>query len=170
MANTKTQMKTASGDNALPQFDTLKIDSVFYGTSGNVTAANRWYRVATISTAHYPVGLIWLSGGYGSYRPSIALLSFAASGSAIKHLTQLAGARSQGITQVRLLSLPSNRYAIEVYFDRATANDTNSLTIACTANAMELTAPTLMPDTPSEGSVIATLALGTVATGVIQAT
>lgn len=170
MANTKTQMKTANGDNALPQFDTLKVDSVFYGTAGNVTAANRWYRVATITAAHYPVGLIWISGGYGSYRPTVALLSFAASGTAIKHLTQIAGARSQGITQVRLLSLPSNRYAIEVYFDRATANNTNSITVACTTDAMELTAPTLMPNTPSEGSVIATLTLGTVPTGVIQAT
>lgn len=172
MANIKTQMLTSGGDKALPQFDILKTDTLTYTTMGNVTAANRWYRVATITAFHYPVGLIWLSGIYGGYRPTVALLSFAASGSTIKTLTQIAGAKAQGITKVRLVQLTGgvNQYAIEVYYDRTTVNGNNSITIACTGETVNLTAPTLVPDTPADGNVSATLTLGTVPTGVIQAT
>lgn len=170
MANTKTQMTTENGDNALPQFDILKTDTLTFSTSGNVTAANKWYRVATITAVHYPVGLIWISGIYGGYRPAVALLSFAASGATVHSLIQLAGAPTTGITRVRLIQLTGgvNQYAIEAYYNSKATNGNNSISIMCTGEKIELTAPTLASDTPSDGNVTATLALAAIDTGIIQ--
>lgn len=150
----------------------LHINSLVYSTSGNVTTTNKWYRVATITALHYPVGFMWISGAYGNYRPAVTLLSFAASGAVVHSLVQLAGAPTTGIKQVRLVQLTNglNQYAIEVYYNSKASNGTNSISIMCTGEKIELTAPTLAYDTPADGKVTATLTLAAINTGIIQLT
>lgn len=124
-------------------------ESYTFTTSGNITAANEWYRIAVINATTYATGIINISGAYGGYRPAVATIAFHLSGSTPCSLVQLAGGAYtggyNGITKVRIVTIAgTSTYSLEVFYSSTTANNANVISIASTCNSVAFQAPTLV--------------------------
>lgn len=159
-----------------------------YTTANVGTGGVGWYRVASIKQANvganagqriHPVGMIYLTGFYSSYKPSKGVFSFAYDGgTALGNIVQLAGVLSTSPTQIRMTENSSGHAKgqgyinIDLYYANS-ASALNGQEIAIEASGVrwiEMQAPALVAAAPANEVVRATLSIGTIATGRVTTT